>query len=157
MAARDGVVGRVAPVTAASLFVSPVKTDSPVSAETENGEAGFSFERNQFRGFNREANPFFCRAASLSAVAGVETGAGFTTADFGAVVLDDAGSEPRAASRAGLIGSSSVRRTTSIFGVGAGAGGLSLLAGGGEPAAAARVGGGEVAAFSRGGGEAGDD
>ena len=91
MAARDGVVGRVAPVTAASLFVSPVKTDSPVSAETENGEAGFSFERNQFRGFNREANPFFCRAASLSAVAGVETGAGFATADFGYVRLRDAG------------------------------------------------------------------
>src|SRR5207245_7953809 len=106
--------------------------------ETEIGEAGFSFERNQFRGFNRETNPFFCRAASLSAEAGVETRAGFATADFGAVVFDDAGSEPRAASRAGLIGSSSVKRTTSTFGVGAGAGagagagGVSLLAGGGE-------------------------
>ena len=74
-------------------------------------------------------------------------------------MFDDAGSDPKTASRAGLIGSSSVRRTTSTFGVGVGVGvgGLSLLADGGETAAAARVGGADAAAFSRGGGEAGDD
>ena len=99
-------------------------------------------------------NPFFGRVGSLPVDADVESGAALVTAGFRDVVLGERDSEFKSASRAGLIGSSSVKRTTSTFG--GGAGGLSLLAGGGDVAASTRVGGGDVTGFVRGGGTAAD-
>jgi len=110
--------------------------------------------RNQFRGFSRAVNPFFCLVESLPADADVESGAVFVTAGFRDVVLGERDSEFDSASCAGRMGSSSVKRTTSTFG--GGAGGLSLLAGGGDVAATTRVGGADVTGFVRGGRTAAD-
>src|SRR5437667_5226907 len=135
-------------VVAVSLSPSPM--DSLRLAEAGSGETGLSFARNQFRGSSRETKPPFEPTAPLPATGAADAGAGIVAATLGAVVSGGA-PEFSASSRAGLTGSSSVSRTTSIFGAD---GGLSLLTGGGDVAAMTRGGGAEVAAFVRGAGKA---
>ena len=112
-------------------------------------------ERNQFRGFNCWTKPIFCLGRLLEA-AGAASVIGAGLPGVVCVVSELAsGDWFSATSCAGLIGSSSSRRTTSTF---AGdADGLSALAGTVAGVGSGRVvpGGGEAAALARDGDGAG--
>src|SRR6266567_7505105 len=125
-----------AAATVWTRFVSATARDSPRAAEVAGGP--FSVERNQFRGLSRDTNPFFGLAVAAAPVAGA---AEFVAARPGVVVSAPPEAESNAISRAARIGSSSVRRTISI--VGAGAGGFSIVAGGDEAGCAGRIAGGD--------------
>src|SRR6185437_1719994 len=113
------------------LLVPPAASGSAMSVEVEAGALGVSFERNQFFGFSRAANPFF----GFTGADAVPVD-GFVTAVPEETVWRLRGSTTGAVSRAGLIGSFSDKRTISTFVGGA----ASRLAGGAEVAAATRGG-----------------
>src|SRR5439155_3002070 len=119
-------------------FVSASAMDSPLPVGTDGGV--FSLERNQLRGLSRETNPLPGLAVGRILAEAVVP---LVSAGRGGIGSGAPAPASSPASRAALIGSSSLRRTTSTLGDWTGW--ASLWVGGGDVTVARRFGGAAVA------------